>query len=313
MKQAMLTLLLVSIGGGAANAADPATLLTQGRLAADMGDRAAAAAAFEALADDSSAPATVRWEALVRLGLVRRDAGDAKGSVEAFQRAWKDYRQDKDAMALLVQAVGGALPSSDRWDAVWQKVVVKADAARPDHPAMRVEWPGVPAGLRRYSGQGVTFAFEDGSLYEVFRAFADVTRLNVVVHPGVQGRVTVTLKDVPWDDALDRILGPNGLAANLTGPVLEIATPEELPPPRAFKGAPTDLDFQDVALEDALRQVAERGGRAFAASPGLAGTVTIRLSRVPWDQAFDLVARSNGLTWKDDGKTIRVALRADMR
>jgi len=314
MRREILAVALLTWGGGAfAHAGDAASLLTQGKLDTDMGDRSAAAIAFEAVAEDSTAPSALRWEALIRLGLVRRDAGDAKGAAAAFQRVWRDYRRDKEAVALLVQAVGGAIPGPERWGAIWQKVVVKVDAARSDHPTMRVEWPGVPAGLRRYTGQKITLDFKDGELNDIFRAFADISGLNVVVYPGIQGQITLRFKDVPWDEGLDRILAPNGLAASLVGPVLEIGRPEQLVPQRRFVGKPIDVDFKSVDLREALRHIAERGGRELTAESPLTGEVTFKLQGVPWDQAFDLVTRLNGLAWRQEGTRIRVGLPQDLK
>jgi hypothetical protein len=351
MKQAMTILWLVFFAAVAAQAADPAALLTRGKLAVDTGDRAAATTAFEMVAEDAAAPAALRWEALLRLGLVRRDGGDERGGAEAFARVWKDYREDKDAVAQLVLALGGAIPGAERWDAIWQKVVVTIDPSRTGGPWAKIEWPEVPVHARptgpgpgprssvphaeipgfvargtssetsgsdadespRAQGQNISLDFKDGDLNDVFRLFADITGLNVVVHPGVQGKVTITFHDIPWDDALGRILAPNGLSFDLAGSVLEIARPEELPPHREFAGKPTQVDFRQVDLRDALSRVAKSGGRTVTVPPGVAGTVTLKLSDIPWDQAFDLVARLNGLTWKDDGKTLRVELRADTR
>jgi hypothetical protein len=341
MKQAILALALSLVVAPVARAADAAALLTQGKLAADTGDRSAAAAAFEAVAGDLTAPASLRWEALVRLGLVRRDGGDEKGAVLAFARVLQDYRQDKDAVAQLILALGGVVPGAERWEGIWQKVVVVIDPSQTSLSSVRIEWPGVPAyrrgpvaaktrregtkelipgweedkraatGPRQSKGPApISLHFQDGNLYDMFRLFADISGLNVVVRPGVGGYATLQFKDLPWDEALYRILAPNGLAYVLVGPVLEIGPPDELPPFREFVGKPTEVDFQHVDLRDALARVAKAGGRSVSVSPGVAGRVTLKLSGVPWDQAFDLVARLNGLTWKDDGKTIHVELPA---
>jgi hypothetical protein len=342
----MLVSLLSLAGASAALAADPAALMTQGKVDVDMGHRAEAAKAFETVAEDSAAPASLRAEALVRLGLVRRDGGDEKGAAEAFARVWKEHRQDKEAMGDLIRALGGALPGKERWDEVWSKIVVVIDPSQASLPSTRIEWPGVPAralrqpalspgarglvavardpranpgwkesqgGPHRQTTPPITLDFKDGDLQDIFRLFADITGLNVVVHPGVAGSVTFKGKDLPWDDVLDRLLAPNGLTYALAGPVLEIARPEELPPLRRFEGKPIDLDFKGVDLREALRQAAAKGGRSLTPMPGLAGSVTIKLVGVPWDQAFELLARVNGLVWEDDGKTIRVGLPSGPR
>jgi hypothetical protein len=313
MRRASMAVALMVSWTGAVAAGDPAGLLTQGRLDADLGNREAAAAAFTEVADDAGAPSALRAEALVRLGLVRRDAGDARGAVKAYERAWQEYGRDKEALRLLVQAVGGGVPGPERWDAIWQKVVLRVDGGKTAHPSIRVEWPGVPV-PRRYSGQPISLDVKDGQLYDVFRLMADVTGLNVVVHPGVAGTITIQGEDVPWDAMLDRILAPHGLAASHVGRVLEIARPERLGTVRRFSGPAADiLDLKDVGLPEALRRAAEPGGREVVVAPDVAGRVTIRLQGVPWDQAFDVIARVNGLGWRDDGKTLRVARAADLR
>jgi Secretin and TonB N terminus short domain len=343
MKRLIWAAWLSVAGATGAFAKDPASLMTQGKLDVDMGHKVEAGKAFEAVANDPGAPPSLRAEALVRLGLVRRDAGDDRGATEAFARVWKDYRQDKEAVAELIQALGGALPGPERWEKIWKKVAVVFDSGQ---ASTRIDWPDVPVSMtrrpppplpsgrrglvvarkgagagatgfeeenqsppaasRRNASQRITLDFKDGDLQDTFRLFADITGFNVVVHPGVQGAITFKCKNTRWDEALDRVLAPNGLAYTLTGPVLEIASPRELPTPRAFVGKPIDFDFKRVDLREAFRQVAAKGGRRLTLPPGLAGSVTFKLVGVPWDQAFDLVARLNGLAWDDDGHTIRV-------
>src|SRR6185503_4579710 len=107
----------------------------------------------------------------------------------------------------------------------------------------------------------------------VYRLLADFTRLNVVVHPGVGGQVTLQVQDMAWDEALDRMLAPNGLAASHVGPVLEIGLPERLGTRRDFTGRPGLVDFKEVELPDALRQIAADGGRDVVVDPSVAGHV----------------------------------------
>jgi hypothetical protein len=314
MRRMILAVMVLSVGAVAAGprtgwADDADALLTKGRLEADLGHRVAAAAAFAAVADDEGAPAALRAEALVRLALVRRDAGDARGARQAFERVWREYRSDRNALALLVQAVGDALPGQERWDAVWQQVVVRFGGTRSERP-IRVEWPGAERS-RRYGGNPINLDLKDRDLMDVFRLIADVSGRNVVVHPGIRGRVTFQAKEIRWDDALDRMLAPNGLAASEVGNVVEIGTPATLPPPRAFVGRPIDVDYESLDLVAALRDVAGQGEYEVDVPPGVQGRVTIRLVGVPWDQAFDLLVRLNGLAWKAADRTIRVGLPTD--
>jgi len=80
----------------------------------------------------------------------------------------------------------------------------------------------------KWTGHPISLDFKDGDLQDIFRLFADITGLNVVVNPGVSGRVTLVLKEVPWDQALDLILKVNGLGYIIEDNVLRIATLQAL-------------------------------------------------------------------------------------
>src|SRR5262245_16532053 len=60
----------------------------------------------------------------------------------------------------------------------------------------------VPSSQKQYTGAPISLDFKDGDLQDIFRLFADISGLNVVVNPGVAGKVTLKLNEVPWDQAL---------------------------------------------------------------------------------------------------------------
>jgi type IV pilus assembly protein PilQ len=76
---------------------------------------------------------------------------------------------------------------------------------------------------KKFTGHPVSLDFKDGDLQDIFRLFADISGLNVVVNPGVSGKVTLKLTEVPWDQALDLILKTNGLGKTLDDNVIRIA------------------------------------------------------------------------------------------
>ncbi len=78
-----------------------------------------------------------------------------------------------------------------------------------------------PAG--RFTGDPVTFDFQGADLRSVLRTFADISGLNIVIDPAITGTVDVSLKDVPWDQALDIILKANKLGYSVDGTVVRIA------------------------------------------------------------------------------------------
>ena len=60
----------------------------------------------------------------------------------------------------------------------------------------------------------------------MLRTFAEISGLNIVIDPTIQGTVDVSLRDVPWDQALDIILRANGLDFRVDGTIVRIAPRE---------------------------------------------------------------------------------------
>lgn len=80
------------------------------------------------------------------------------------------------------------------------------------------------------AGEPISLDLKDADLKDVLRTFAELARINIVIDPEVKGSVTVRLKDVPWDQALDVILQVNGLGYVLEGNVLRVGEPRKLLP-----------------------------------------------------------------------------------
>jgi hypothetical protein len=76
-----------------------------------------------------------------------------------------------------------------------------------------------PAGPK-YRGRAIDLDVKNADIHEVCRLLADVGKVNIVVSDGVRGTVTVRMKHVPWDQALDVILRAKGFHAERDGAVL---------------------------------------------------------------------------------------------
>ena len=74
----------------------------------------------------------------------------------------------------------------------------------------------------RFSGSPVTLDFQGADLRAVLRTFADISGLNIVIDPSINGTVDVALKEVPWDQALDIILRANKLGYSVDGTIVRI-------------------------------------------------------------------------------------------
>jgi type IV pilus assembly protein PilQ len=82
---------------------------------------------------------------------------------------------------------------------------------------------GTACGVTGNLGTPISLDFKDGDLQDIFRLFSDISGLNVVVNPGVTGKVTLKLNEVPWGRALELILKTNGLGCVLEDNVIRIA------------------------------------------------------------------------------------------
>jgi type IV pilus assembly protein PilQ len=81
---------------------------------------------------------------------------------------------------------------------------------------------------KKFTGDPVNLDFKEGDILDIFRLFSDISGLNIVVNPGVTGKVTLKLNQVPWDQALDLILRANGLGYTREDNVIRIAKLSDL-------------------------------------------------------------------------------------
>ena len=118
---------------------------------------------------------------------------------------------------------------------------------------------------RKYTGAPISLDFKDGDLQDIFRLFSDISGSNVVVNPGVSGKVTLKLQEVPWDQALDLILKTNGLGSTVENNVIRIAKLSDL-------------------------QKEEQDRRKLQEEKALAGDLTVVRKRLSYAKAADLEA-----------------------
>jgi type IV pilus assembly protein PilQ len=107
-----------------------------------------------------------------------------------------------------------------------------AQAPQPTAPAAQAAPAGQapapisqPAGTapQKFTGFPISLDFQGADLRAVLRTFAEISGLNIVIDPSIQGTVDVALRDVPWDQALDIILRANRLGYSVDGTIVRIA------------------------------------------------------------------------------------------
>ncbi|NCI77990.1 type IV pilus secretin PilQ family protein [Acinetobacter kanungonis] len=88
--------------------------------------------------------------------------------------------------------------------------------------------PMKPHASNSYTGKKISLDFQDIEVRRVLQLLADFTGINMVAADTVQGNITLRLKDVPWDQALDIILKTKNLDKRRNGNVIWIAPVSEL-------------------------------------------------------------------------------------
>jgi len=80
----------------------------------------------------------------------------------------------------------------------------------------------------KYKGERITLDFQNADIHNVLRIIADVSGLNIVTSDEVKGTITIRLRDVPWDQALDVVLESKDLDKMAIGNVVRIAPADKI-------------------------------------------------------------------------------------
>ena len=83
-------------------------------------------------------------------------------------------------------------------------------------------------GKVKYTGEKLSLNFQNVEVRSVLQVIADFTGLNIIASDSVTGNLTLRLKDVPWDQALDLIMQTKGLDKRRDGNVIWVAPKDEL-------------------------------------------------------------------------------------
>lgn len=81
---------------------------------------------------------------------------------------------------------------------------------------------------QRYTGRRISLDLKDADILNVLRLLADVSKLNIVAGDDVKGQITIKLRNVPWDQALDIILRTKQLDKTRNGNIIRVAPLEVL-------------------------------------------------------------------------------------
>jgi type IV pilus assembly protein PilQ len=125
--------------------------------------------------------------------------------------------QQGDRVRMVIEPRGNWEHSAYQSDT---QFVVEVRTQKQD-PSKLTQGPG-------YSGEKLSLNFQNIEVRSLLQVIADFTNFNIVTSDSVTGGVTLRLKDVPWDQALDIILQAKGLGMRRSGNVLWIAPKDEI-------------------------------------------------------------------------------------
>jgi type IV pilus assembly protein PilQ len=112
--------------------------------------------------------------------------------------------------------------------------------------------PSMLAQQRRFTGRRIDLDLKDADIHNVLRLIADVGRVNIVTSDNVTGSVTIRMRNVPWDQALETVLQAKGLGMVRQGNMLRVAPLADLNKERELAIARARSELQLAPLETRL-------------------------------------------------------------
>jgi type IV pilus assembly protein PilQ len=139
----------------------------------------------------------------------------------------------------------------------------------------------------KYTGQKITLDFQDANIKSVLRLLSEVSGRSIVSSEDVKGTVTVSMKNVPWDQALDTIVSLNSLAMTQADNVIWIMTAEKF-----RKDAEERRKAEAAVAEEAKKKKEEE--QKLLAEQGRLRQIAIEAKIV---EANDTFVRNLGVRW----------------
>ncbi len=109
---------------------------------------------------------------------------------------------------------------------------------------------GQPRG--RYTGRRIDMDFKDADIHNVLRLLAETGHVNIVAADNVSGAVTIRMRNVPWDQALDVVLQAKDLGMDRKGNIIRVAPQADLEKEREMAIARRKQELQLAPLETRL-------------------------------------------------------------
>ncbi|HPQ96260.1 MAG TPA: type IV pilus secretin PilQ [Thiolinea sp.] len=151
-----------------------------------------------------------------------------------------------------------------------------------------------------FNGEKLSLNFQDIEVRAVLQLLADFTDKNIVVSDSVNGNITVRLKDVPWDQALDIVLQSKNLGMRANGNVIWVAPQAEL---EAKDAKALELAKQKEELEPLITEYIPIN---FAKAADLAQLIKTRSSTAADETGHSLLSKRGNVSFDDRTNTLLV-------
>ena len=114
---------------------------------------------------------------------------------------------------------------------------------------------------KKYTDRLVSIDFQDADIKSVLRLMSEYGNMSIISGNDVKGNVTVTMKNVPWEQALDSILDINGLTKKQMGDVISVMTLERKKKDESDKKAAEEdqIKAEDARKARELQILVEKG------------------------------------------------------
>ena len=129
---------------------------------------------------------------------------------------------------------------------------IAAEIDGPEVAGFMSDLPMQISGRRRYSGRRIDLDFKEANIHNILRLLSEVGNVNVVTADDVSGSVTIRMRNVPWDQALDVILKAKGLGMVRRGNLIRVAPAKVLELEREAEIAKQKQQIQLAPLETRL-------------------------------------------------------------
>ncbi|MGO9136691.1 MAG: hypothetical protein ACLP9S_19900 [Syntrophales bacterium] len=152
-----------------------------------------------------------------------------------------------------VRSLAARATVSEQKAAEAPKEIQKAEIARENMDEMQAKPP--------YDGPAISLDFQDANIKTVFRLLSEVGGVTIVSGDDVKGNVTLYMKKVPWNQALDTIVDVQGLVKKQKGDIISVMTVEKMKKDEADRRAGEEdrLKAEAIAKKAEQDRMEERG------------------------------------------------------